>query len=107
MNLDELRDKVGDEFKPWVDEFGPALLKLTTDEIMQFILLAFKGDVTGAFAVVLSRMDNAELLAAGQSLHTEWQTANAKNRRKLELQRKAGEVAVQILLAILLAAVGL
>jgi len=107
MNLEELRDQVEEQFKPWVDEFGPALLKLTADEIKAFILLAFKGDVTGAFAVVLSRMDNAELLAAGESLHIDWQVANAANKRKLELQRKAGEVAVTILLSILLAAVGL
>ena len=107
MNLDELRDQMKEEFKPWVDEFGPALLKMTADEIKAFILLAFKGDVGGAFAIVLSRMDNAELLAAGQSLHVEWQAANVANKQKLELQRKAGEVAVTILLTILLAAVGL
>ena len=107
MNLEELRDQVEEQFKPWVDEFGPALLKLTADEIMQFVLLALKRDVIAAFAIICSRMDNGELMEAGQSLHVEWQPANAANKRKLELQRKAGEVAVTILLSILLTAVGL
>jgi hypothetical protein len=90
-----------------VDEFGPALLKMTADEIKAFVLLAFKGDVMGAFSVVLSKMDNPELIAAGEALHVDWQTGNIENKRWLELQRKAGEVAVTILLSIRLAAVGL
>lgn len=106
MDLEELKGQLKDEFHPWITEFGPALLKMTAEEVKAFILLAFKGDVIGAFSVILSQMDNAELIAAGQSLHAEWQAANVENKRKLELQRKAAEVAVTILLTILLSAVG-
>jgi len=106
IDLETLKSQLGEAYAPWVDEYGPALLKMTADEIKNFILLALKGDVGAAFAIVLEKTTNADLLAAGQSLHVDWTTANVANKQRLALQRRAAEVAVQILLTILLAAIG-
>jgi len=106
IDLETLKSQLGEAYAPWVDEYGKALLQMTADEIKNFILLALKGDVGAAFAVVLEKMDNAELLTAGNALHADWTTSNVANKQRLALQRRAAEVAVQILLTILLAAIG-
>ena len=106
IDLETLKSQLGEAFAPWVDEYGKALLQMTADEIKNFVLLALKGDVGAAFAIVLEKMDNTDLLAAGKALHDEWATANVVNKQRLALQRQAAEVAVQILLTILLAAIG-
>ena len=55
----------------------------------------------------MGRMEDPDMLAAGQSLADEWDEANRANAEKLQLQRDACMAVLRVLLAAALAGVGL
>ena len=107
MNLDELLAKVPDPLKPIAKEYGPALLKMTADEIWAWITLLIQGKTDEAYKVVLAKMDSQDLSAEWAKLNAEWATANAENAARINLAQRAALATVQAIFVIVLAMVGL
>ncbi len=107
MTLDELRLKLPEGFRPWVDQYGPVFLAWTAEEVKAWIERLIAGDIGGAYAAVLKGLNNADLTAEWGRLDAEWKAANVANREKIEVGRAALVGLLKILLMIALAAVGL
>ena len=107
MTLDELLDKVPEEFRPVVAEYGPALLKMSAEELWAWIDLLARGDCDEAYRAVLAQMEGADLLAEWAKINGRWQDANKANADRLDLQRRALLAVLQVLLTAALAMVGL
>jgi hypothetical protein len=107
MTLDKLIEKVPEQFRPVVREYGPALLAMSAEELWAWIRLLVNGREEQAYRALLARLDNANLLAEWDKLQDQWQAANQRNAERLALQKKALLAVLQVLLAAALAAVGL
>ncbi|MCD4699557.1 MAG: hypothetical protein K8R91_03175 [Phycisphaerae bacterium] len=107
MTVDELKAKLPLELQPWAEEYGPALLSMSADQLKRWIERLVRGDMEAAYADILSKMDNSALLDEWAKLNAEWQGANGRNAERLSLQRNALSALLKILLAIALAGVGL
>ncbi len=107
MTLDELVQKVPERFRPVAARYGPALLKMSADELWAWIDLLIRGDATAAYRSVLSRMEGADLLAEWDRVGQQWAEANAENAARLEMQRAAVLATMRVLLTVALASVGL
>ena len=107
MTIDELKDKVPPELKPWVADYGPALLAMTGEEIKSWLDLLVRGRVDEAYQAVLAKMPNGDLLAEWTTVTAEWKAANAENAARMSVQKQAMATLMKILLSIALVAVGL
>ncbi|HUS91425.1 MAG TPA: hypothetical protein VM695_06215 [Phycisphaerae bacterium] len=107
MNIDNLIEKVPERWRPVAAKYGPALLEMTADEFLRWVELLLSGKTQEAWAVVMERTGDADLLAAGESLNDKWLDANRAEAAKLALQREACMAVLKVLLAVALAGVGL
>lgn len=107
MTLDELKSQVPSEWQPVVEQFGPAFLKMTANELWAWIMLAAKGDAEAAYRAVLAKLPNADLVAQWGDLSAAWKTANDANAERIQWQRDAAQAVLKVLVGIALAAVGL
>lgn len=107
MTLDELLAKVPPEFKPVAEEYGPAILAMTTTEIVAWINLLAKGRVDAAYQVILEKMPSTDLLDEWKKINDSWQTANIGEKARRALMQEAGAAILRVLLGLALAAVGL
>ncbi len=107
MTIDELKSKLPPELRPWAEEYGPALLSMSGEQLKAWIERLIRGDMEAAYADILSKMDNAALLDEWTKLNAEWRGQNVRNAERLSLQRNALSALLKILLAIALAGVGL
>lgn len=107
MTIDELLKQVPDEWQPVVIEYGPIMLKWSHEELWAWIELIIRGDTQMAYRKLLMETDNNGILAAWDDVNAEWEAANRKNERKMELQRDAAMAVMKVVLGIALALVGL
>ena len=107
MTIDQLIAGAPEQVRPIVAEYGPAIIKMTAEEFAAWVKLLLMGKTDEAWANVLSKLDNADLLAAWDRVGEKWDVANARNAARLQLQRDAGFAVLRILLAAALASVGL
>jgi hypothetical protein len=107
MTLDELKSRVKPEFQPWVDKYGAALLAMSATELQAWIEYAMRRDVDAAYKALLAKMPSGDLLAEWSNLNADWSAANAVNAQQVALAREATALALRILLAVAVAAVGL
>jgi len=107
MTLEELKAKLPAEIQPWVSQYGPAFIAMTTNEIAAWIDKVAAGDVCTAYKDVLKKLPNSDLMTAWDDLNAEWQTANVANNNRVKLQSEAVAAILRILLTIALASVGL
>ena len=107
MTLDELIEKVPAQFRPVAARYGPALLKMSADELWAWIELLIRGDATAAYRAVLSRMDGDDLVGEWDRLGAQWAETNADNAARLAIQRAAVLATLRVLLTVALAMVGL
>ncbi|MBE3117547.1 MAG: hypothetical protein IMZ50_02165 [Candidatus Atribacteria bacterium] len=107
MTLEELFAKVPPEFRPVVEEYGPALVAMTTAEALAWIMICFKGRVDEAYRVLLEKIPSSELSLEWAKLNDEWKTANIGEAARRALMREAGAGVLLILLRAALAMVGL
>ena len=108
MTLADLKLKVPEAMRPWVDEYGPSLLAMIADEtIKPWIDKLCRGKTIDAYRDVLAHMDNAAILDEWNHLADAWTTSNEANIRRMQLQESAVTGLLEILLVIALAAVGL
>ena len=107
MTIDELKAKVPEQFSPWVEKYGVVFIQMTADELMAWIEMMLKGNQGPAMKIVFDKMNDAEILAAWNTVNEGWQTANEKNVASMELQKAAAMGIAKICLMIALGAVGL
>ena len=105
--LQRVADQLPEELRPWVHEYGPALLAMGADGIKAWIDRLVAGDIEAAYRQVLEGMGNQELLSEWAKINASWRAENARNAARVGLQRSALAGLLKILLAIALAMVGL
>ncbi len=107
MTLDEIKAKLPAQWKPVVDQYGPAFVAMTAEEVWAWLILASKGDVYAAHSAVLQKLPNTELLGQWDQANADWQAANEKNAARIAWQRDALMAVLKVLVAIAAASVGL
>jgi len=107
MTLDELKAKLPVQLQPWVDQYGPVFLAMSGAELKAWVERVLMGDMEAAYRDVVSKLDNAGLLSAWDTVNAAWKEANVANAAKIAVQKEALVTIVRIMLAIALAAVGL
>ena len=107
MNVNELKEQLPERLRPWVEDYGPAILAMSAEELKIWIERLINGDIEAAYADILSKMDDQTVANEWVKLNADWQRANVRNAERLSLQRNALSVLLKILLAIALAGVGL
>ena len=107
MTLDELIAKVPEQWRPVAAQYGPALLAMSAEDLWAWIDLLVKGYSDEAYRMLLEKLGSPEVIDEWVTLSADWQTANAANAARVDLQRKAILAILQVLLAAALAMVGL
>ncbi len=107
MTLDELAQKVPEPWRPVVSQYGPALLRMSAEELWAWIRLLLAGNEEQAYRAILARLDDAELLNEWDRLSASWQSANCAEADRLALRRRAALAVLHVLLTAALAMVGL
>lgn len=102
-----LLEKVPDALKPVAIQYGPALLKMSIEELWAWIALLIRGKKQEAYLAVLEKMDSVELLHEWDGLNERWDAANAENRAMKELQTAALNALLQALLVIVVGLLGM
>lgn len=107
MTLEELMGKIPDEFKPIAAQYGPALVKMTTEEIWAWIALIARGNTDEALRQMNAKLDDHELLTEFEGQDADWAEANKDNAIKIDLIRQAGVAVLRVLLTMAITMVGL
>ncbi len=100
MTLDELKAKLPEPIGVWVDEYGPAFLQMTADEVKEFIEMLIRGDTSAAYQAVLDKMSSEGVVEEWIGIADDWATANKANAERIALQQQAAMTALSILLKI-------
>lgn len=102
-----LVEKLPDQLKPVGREYGPALLKMSTDDLWNWIKMLIQGRKQEAYQEVLEKTDSALLANEWEKLNAEWAEANKQNAADLAIQKEALNVLLKALLAIAVSLIGL
>lgn len=94
-------------FTPLIQQYAPALVAMTSAEIVAWVQLAAKGDPFAAQQALLAKLSNADLVSQWTVIGEQWKTANAANAQAVAFQRNAVAGIVNGLVQIALAMVGL
>lgn len=107
ISLDELIGKVPPEWQPVVRKYGRALLRMSADELWDWVETIIRGDEREAYRRLVQRLDNRQFVEEMQATLNSWQDANAENYRRLQLQRSALQAVLRVMLSTAIVAVGL
>jgi hypothetical protein len=107
MTLDELKAKLPDALKPLAELYGPTILTMTAAELQSWLNYVFVGRYTEAYALYLKATGNDAILTEWDKEHSTWQKDNVANAAQIALSNKIGLALCQVMLAVVLAAVGL
>lgn len=108
MTLEELKARLPGPFASmYADRYGPVVLKMSADQIMNLVTLVSAGDIDGSLRMVLGRLSEDELLSEWKRLGDDWAAANKDNAEAIALQKRAAMALLKAFLAVALAAVGL
>ena len=107
MKLQDLLADVPEVWRPIVAKYGRAIVGMTAEEFAAWVELLVCGRTQEAWSVVMGRMEDPDMLAAGESLTEKWNEANRGNAARLKLQRDACMAVLKVLLAAVLAGAGL
>jgi len=106
MTIEELQQQFPPEAKEWVKKYGPPLLKMGREQLVDLIEMVAKGDAFDAHQQVLAQMESEDVLDEWTQIEAEWAAANEMNAMRLETQRLAFDAIMRVILKIALAAVG-
>lgn len=107
MTLDELMQLVPLPWRPVVAEYGPSLLKMSAEEIWAWLTLVLHGDTEGAYAAIVSKLDNHDLHDEWVKTNADWDEATADALAKKNLQQQAAIAVLRVLVTAALGLVGL
>ena len=105
VDLQRIKDRLPPALAAYVDEYAPQILALTAEQTKQWLDLARKGDLQGAYQSLIKSMGADELIRQQQRLNDELRQMNYRNYAAINLQRKAAVAFMEVLLGIALAAV--
>jgi len=80
---------------------------MSVEELWSWIELIMMGKTDTAYGVLLSRMNNEDLLTTFDKINDEWAELNEANSQRLNLQRSALLAVLRVTFQIALALVGL
>ena len=107
MTLEELKAAGTGLSNEFLAEYGPAMLKMTTEEALNIIELLASGKEMDAWGLVLEKKSGADAVADAMAITASWNDANKANAESLALQKKALTALLSGILTIALALVGL
>jgi len=107
FSLADLVERVPPEWQPVVRKYGPALLRMSADELWDWVEMLIQGNEYEAYRRLLQRLDNQQLAEAMQAALSSWRDANEENYRRLQLQRSALGAVLRVMLSTAIVAVGL
>jgi hypothetical protein len=103
VTLDELYNLVPEQARPWVGDYGPALLAMGVDEFQAWCK-RLASDPMGAYRDLLARSDADDILAAWGTLNQQWSEQDTQNAANMAIQAKSFWAALSIAAQIALAA---
>ena len=106
MDLAELKAKLPPEWQAIVDQYGPAFLEMTSEEIWAWLNRALKGDMYESYKSVLEKLPNSDLLDSWESISADWQDANLANASSIAWQKDALNAILRVLVVMATAVVG-
>ncbi len=107
MTLKELQDKLGDAAAPIIAQYGPGVLAMTKADIDKWINYVFVGRYTDAYALYLKSAGNADLLTEWDNESAKWKADNQANAEKIAMSNQIALAVCKVMLAVVLAVVGL
>ncbi len=107
MTIEKLIEQLPDGLKPIAVQYGPALVKMTADEVWAWVELLISGKTAEAYKEVIDKLPPSEKLALMAKDIAKWDELNTKNAAKIGLQKEAAVAVLKALLTIALTMVGL
>ena len=80
---------------------------MTSEQIWAWIDKLARGQADDAYRDILAAMDSSQLLGEWDNLSARWETANADNAARIDLQRTASAAVMKALLTAAIAMVEL
>jgi len=105
--IELLAEKLPKEYKPVVLEYGPVLLKMSTESLWSWIDLMARGNTSEAYRTLVMGMSSTDVIAELDNLNLEWKKDNKKNAQRMNLQRDASFAILSVALKMALTLVGL
>ena len=105
--IEQLTERLPEEFQPVAVLYGPVLLKMAHDELWDWIELMAGGDTENAYRTLLGRMPGGDLLKELDKLSEEWGEANETNSQRINIQRDASLAVLRVGLQMAMILVGL
>jgi len=106
LDLGNLIASLPDQFKPWAQQYGPALLRLGVAEADAEIALLISGDTDTPYRAALSAMTQDELMAeASENLTKSIAVTNA-NAASVSFQKQAAEGLLTLGVSVAMALLG-
>ena|ERR1035437_2334517 len=87
--------------------YGPTILTMAKADIESWISYVFVGKYADAYALYLKATSDSGILGEWQTEHAAWVTDNDANAAKIEMSNRIGLAFAQVMLGIMLTAVGL
>ena len=106
LTLEQLLAKLPDALKPLGQQYGPAILKMAQADIQAWLSYVFVGKYMEAYTLFLKASGADALLTEWDTVHAEWEKANAANADRIAASKLIAEKICLALLTIVLAAAG-
>jgi hypothetical protein len=106
LTLADIKAKLPAAWGPIIDQYGPAFLAMTEDEIWAWLTRALQGDMYDSYMTVLAKLPNADLLTAWEKNATDWQAQNVANAASISWQKDALTAILRVLVVMATAIVG-
>ena len=87
LTLEELIAALPEELQEVAEIWGPVLFEMGVNEIKAWVNLMLLGDYATAYATLLQRKSNSELISLWAGLNAKWKAANMDNAAQIEAQR--------------------
>jgi len=107
MTLDELLAKLPDNLKEKGQIFGPVVVQMTAQQIQDWLNYVFVGRYTDAYRIYLKAVGMDDLLTEWDKENAAWKKDNEANAAQIAMSNKIALAVCQVMLGVVLAAVGL
>lgn len=105
--VEELLAKLPAAWRPIAAQYVPALLAMTTAEVASLIDMLANRQVEKAWAAMLAKLPNSDLIAEWNATNAAWEAENRAESQRRAVFQEAASAVLRTLLAIALALVGL
>jgi len=106
MTLDELRAKLPPDKSGLVDLYGPTLVAMTIEQLLQWLEYVYLGLEVDAYNLYLRNARPQDAPSILDQLDAEWAEANEANAARIALHKRIAQGVAQAMAPIILAVVG-